>query len=435
MYKTLSSFTWLLDEKQQVIQCSQIYLDGWDDFSPPIFEGSGTLTILGASEFRFEVLVQPSDEGKAIRALNQTLELPYESSTALRLRAVDSNGNEWNCGWVRPRSGEVNEKGWQLYGKFSVLSTHAKQTNPGNGVELIYFPPPEVPFSQSRQSTRIIDSAEPNLKRSERCHVFDVLDSNITVRSESDSNMLWIVATASSELNHPYLENWLSEPLRVLRGQLIFPRLVARNFANGQAMVTLRRSPSIQTSLGGNATLLRDRSAKEFWDFYEKYLTYIAQYRNKDDSREFEAHPLTRFHEEVIQARLAGSHWVIALCAASAIEGIVKLGPELAKTETDFTKEEISQAISYLTDLQPKKLRDRLCSMTAQLQRPSPVRYLSTLMKDNVITFDQLDAWNKIRNRVAHGNLFEPWGTEISDTQLTNLIKLLYCLTAIRIGY
>ena len=51
------------------------------------------------------------------------------------------------------------------------------------------------------------------------------------------------------------------------------------------------------------------------------------------------------------------------------------------------------------------------------------------------ITRAQLDAWKKVRNQVAHGNLFEPWGTREEHEQLIALVELFYKLTALRIGF
>ncbi|OYY82052.1 MAG: hypothetical protein B7Y33_00585 [Hydrogenophilales bacterium 16-62-9] len=199
--------------------------------------------------------------------------------------------------------------------------------------------------------------------------------------------------------------------------------------------MSLRQAPSPESSLGGCATQLRTGHAREFWGFYEHYLTYVARHRTKDGHPEFEANLLTRFHDEVIQARIAGSHWVLALSVASAIEGVVKLGADFSKTPSDFTMEDISPVKQFLAKLNPVELRGRLGSMVARLQEPSVARYLSRLVTSGQLDSEHIEAWNAIRNRVAHGNLFEPWGTEADDIKLTKLIELLYRLTAFRVGY
>ncbi len=73
--------------------------------------------------------------------------------------------------------------------------------------------------------------------------------------------------------------------------------------------------------------------------------------------------------------------------------------------------------------------------MTSSLRRPSVARYLTQLSATGQLDTEHVSAWKNIRNRVAHGNLFEPWGTEADDIQLMKLVELLYRLTAIRVGH
>lgn len=434
MPRTLAPFMWLLAGKKE-IQCPRIYLDGWFDSAVPLFEGSGTLTISGTADFSFHVHAKPLNEKEALKALKLSSDRLYDPQTAFRLRAVDYSGIEWNGGWVRPRLGEVQGGYWELICASAGLTTMVQQDEPVSGVELVYSPAPEVPFSEVITTTAHLGETRIGWRTSGGRHAFELLGGSVEVRTEPWSNELRIVASTSKDLNHPYLENWLSEPLRALRGQLIFPRLVARNFADGRASVSIRQAPPIERSLGGCVTQLSSGNAGEFWKFYEHYLAYIAQHRSKDGHPEFEANPLTRFHDEVIQAHLAGSHWVLALSIASAIEGIVKMGSDFEKTSPDFTEGDLFPVTQFLAKLTPADLRSRLSSMTSLLRRPSVARYLAQLSNAGQLDTGHVSAWKNIRNRVAHGNLFEPWGTEADDTQLMKLVELLYRLTAIRIGY
>lgn len=393
------------------------------------------MTLSGATDFSFHIHAQPNQEGDAVTALQLTADRPYDPQTAFRLRAIDYSGTEWNGGWLRPRLGELQGGYWQLVGVSSGLSTTVRQAEPVSGVELVYSPAPDIPFSETITTTAHLGETPIGWRTSGGRHAFNLLGSAIEAQTEPWSNELWVVASTSADLNHPYLENWLSEPLRVLRGQLIFPRLVARNFSDGRASVSLRQAPSLGSSLGGCVTQLRTGHAQEFWGFYEHYLTYVACHRTKDGHPEFEANPLTRFHDEVIQARVAGSHWVLALSVASAIEGIVKLGADFSETPSDFTAEDILPVKKFLAKLNPIELRSQLCSKIAGLQKPSVAGYLSRLVTSGQLDFEHVMAWKAIRNRVAHGNLFEPWGSEADDINLTKLIELLYRLTAFRVGY
>lgn len=435
MSRTLTSFEWLLQPTEHVIQCPRMFLDGWHDHQPPIFEGSGRFTLRNSTEIHFEFDAKARTQTEGMRALRHCAEEPDDRTSAMRLRGVDYNGTEWNAGWVRPHLGEIQGDYLQLFGESGVLCTHVQQKEPKSGVELAYSPTPEVPFTEVIRTTAHLGETQLGWRTSGGKHRMEILGSVIEVMTQPWSSELWICAGTSEYLHHPYLENWLSEPLRALRGQLIYPRLVARNFEDGRAAVWVRPAPSLQTTLGGCASQLRNRSPVEFWSFYELYLMYVARHRNADGHPEFEANDLTRLHDEVIQARMAGSHWVIALCVASAVEGLVKLDPGFASTPPDFTTEELASAQKAISEFENDALRDRLKNSVALLGHASVAKYLSQVKRDGRISKSQLDAWKKVRNQVAHGNLFEPWGTREEHERLVDLIQLFYRLTSIRIGY
>lgn len=422
MSRTLTSFVWLLQPGEHVIQCPRMFLEGWHDHLPPVFEGSGRFTLKNSSEFHFEFDAKARIQTEGIRALNNCAEQPDDPTSAMRLRGIDYSGTEWNAGWVRPRLGEIQGDYLQLFGESMALSADVQQTNPWSGVELIYSPTPDVPFTEAIRTTAHLGETPLGWRTSGGKYRMEILGSVIEVMTQPWTGELWVCASTSEDLRHPYLENWLSEPLRALRGQLIYPRLVARNFEDGHAVVWVRPAPPLRATLGGCASQLKNRSPAEFWSFYELYLTYVARHRNTDGHPEFDANELTRLHNEVIQARMAGSHWVIALCVASAVEGLVKLDSGFASSPPDFSAEELASAQKAISGIENNALRDRLKNSVESLRRASIAKYLSQLQRDGRIDKPQLDAWKKVRNQVAHGNLFEPWGTPAERERLVSLI-------------
>lgn len=432
---TLAPFEWLLEATEHTIRCPSMYLEGWHDHEPPVFEGSGRLVLSGSSAIRFEMDARASDLNRGMVALRRCAHETNDHTSAMRLRVIDYRGREWNAGWVRPRVGEIQSGHHQLFGESLSIVTDCRHDEGVGGVELAYSPSPDVPFTEVITNTARIGATELGWRTQGGRHRAEVLGAEITASTQPWRDDLWICARASDELNHPYLENWLSEPLRALRGQLIYPRLVARKFSDGRAIVWVRTAPALARSLGGCASQLKGHSAAEFWAFYVAYLTYVAKHRGADGHPGFEANDLTRLHDEVIQARMSGSHWVIALCVASAIEGLIKLDPAFASAPADFTDADVDPLKSFASGVSPEPLAARLKGFIATLRQPSPARYLSRLEKEDRIFRVQLEAWRKVRNLVAHGNLFEPWGTTEEHAQLVALVELFYRLTALRIGY
>src|ERR1039458_4480334 len=126
-----------------------------------------------------------------------------------------------------------------------------------------------------------VEGEEIARRRSGGQKTVSVLGSEITFFYTPFGEGLWVTAKTSDKLRHPYLENWLSEPLRILLGQLVFPRLVARNFGDGTAEVWLRPSPR-RFSNSGITALVRGGfagAAPQFWELYPNLLTLIAEAR------------------------------------------------------------------------------------------------------------------------------------------------------------
>lgn len=435
MTVTLAPFEWLLEAREHTIRCPTMFLDGWHDHELPMFEGSGRLILNSSSDIHFEMDARTNDMARGMQALRRCTESLDDRDSAMRLRAIDYQGREWNGGWVKPQLAEMRSEHYRMSGECLSILTDVRHNDEVGGVELAFSPSPKVPFSEVMTSTARVGEEELGWRTAGGRHQMELLGAEITATTQPWRDGLWICARTGDRLNHPYLENWLSEPLRALLGQPIYPRLVARKFADGRAIVSVRTVPILSRSMGGCVSQLKSHSAAEFWAFYAAYLTYVALHRDADGCPNFEANELTRLHDEVIQARMSGSPWVIALCVASAIEGLVKLDPAFTTAPADFTSEDLEPLKTFASTISPGHLSERFKNWLASLHHPSAARYLARLTDDGLVTSVQLNAWKKVRNQVAHGNLFEPWGTPEKHKQLVALINLFYRLTALRIGY
>jgi len=119
----------------------------------------------------------------------------------------------------------------------------------------------------------------------------------------------------------------------------------------------------------------------------------------------------------------------------SAIEGMIKLDPQFVSTPADFAAEVLDPVKEFVSALTSESLRSRLLNSLSQLTRASASKYLAKMERDGRVTSAQVRAWKKVRNQVAHGNLFEPWADHEEYKKLVAMIELFYRLTALRIGY
>ena len=287
LMKTLDHWKDRLTEIPGIIECPEMQLRV-HDHEPPVFLGPGHINIVSSTAIEFTMFASAADHTDAVRRLNRARENRYEALQQFRLFGTDYEGNEWACGFTRPTVTASPRVGWLLKGALTSLHTSvsSRWVSPQSGVELVFHPEIRVPTDKSMLAIFSVDGEEVQRKWSAGQQAIEVLGAEIVFSYPPSSDSLWVTARTSEKLPLPFLENWLSEPLRILLGDLVFPRLVARNFGDGSAHVSLRRAPHpFRTS--GIAALTGQKpfiATSEFWDLYKSLLAIIAEARNKKET-------------------------------------------------------------------------------------------------------------------------------------------------------
>jgi len=393
------------------------------DFEPPLAEGAGVFEIVSESEFRFRMTGRPVDMGHSLAALTRSGSDTYNVLSMFRLLLTDVGGREWNAGWVELEADLEGEE-WNFTGTSDGLITGSRVASPqDSGAEARFLIPRN--FSASIALRRFVqtarEGAEPLPVRT-----IEVLGQAVTFRFDNEANMLSISTAHSSALPAHASENWLGEPLRILFGQLVYPRLVERRLADGTSMLWVRRSPawtldSAWTGLWVSDLRLADD--ERFFTLYGNLLTLIAQ------GSGFESHTVTSFYEEVIQAS-QGSRWVWALTLASSIEGLIRILSPRGSLRTDADQAAIDAMRAYISAFQgSSRLRDRAMDVIGRADEISPERALRDLARGGVGTLDQIASWRSVRGRVMHGEFISAYSTEEDDLTILNMVELLRALT------
>jgi hypothetical protein len=298
-----------------------------------------------------------------------------------------------------------------------------------SGVELLFETPAHDPVAWTLGAFVLSESATKQLPLSE--YVLNVLETQLRFSYDSSSRLLSISAPTSKVLCHPYAENWIAEPLRILFGQLIFPRLVARNKGNGAAVIWLRRSPDYVNgvqfaSLWDARVTGQDKAA--FWHLYATLLTLIAETRGPDGPN-FQAHKITRLYEELVQAG-RGSRWVWALTLASCVEALAKMLISPGEKRRDADHDAIASLCAHVCDWEGvADVKGRAISAVRRVGDITPIFVLRQLRDRGVVTKGQVSAWSAMRNAVMHGELISPWSTQEEDRRLSDLSQLVHRLT------
>jgi hypothetical protein len=434
--KTLEHWKSRFAATPSTIECPQMKLLPGLDHQPPIFVGPGQINLKNSTEFDFKLFASsPFGEGafeKILRAHSQ----PYDPLNHFRLFATDYEGTEWACGTTIPRMESASENGGLLTGRITSLLTcvTAEWVSRESGVELIFQPGFNLPMDSPMLTVHSIGSEE--IQRSWRSgkHTLTLMGSEIEFFQEPEGDVIWATANASEELPHLFLENWLSEPLRILYGQLIYPRMVARNLGNGSAHVSIRPSPRSFKNASIGSLLASELKPGRFWKLYAALLKAITTARGENGLPDFQPHRITRFYEEIIQAS-QGSRWVLCMTLASAAEGIAKLLMKPEDEASEFDESDIGGLKKAIQAWQGNSgLKDRALSEVSRLGKKGVGKYLRDLVKRNIVESKHADAWNAVRNKVMHGNLVSPWSTEEEDEQIIALGELVHILTRVLAG-
>jgi hypothetical protein len=429
--KTLEGWQSRLAAVPRKIECPEMQLLSAHDFEPPVFVGPGYIDIKSTTQIEFTMFASTADHSDAYRRLTRAIDNPYDIIDQFRLNATDYRGTRWACGWTGVQLKELPSVGWPLTGQLHAISTDVSDSTvcPDSGVELLFQPQPRLPMGTWMTSTTTVDDEEVLHVRRPARHVVSAMGTEIVFSSVVVDDSLWVGARTSSQLPHPYAENWLSEPLRILLGQHIFPRLVARNFGDGRAIVSLRVTPdrddtSSFAALAGTS-YLKDRSG--FWTLYASLLKLIATATDDNGQNNFESHPITRYYEEIVQAN-CGSRWVLCMTCASVAEGLAKM--LMGDRRVDFDTTGIDQLTTFLKSWPgDTRLRKRILELVRSPGERSVGQYFRDLVKKGVLEQRHEQSWSSVRHAVMHGNLVSPWASEKDDARLRNLGDLVHRLT------
>lgn len=430
--RTLSRWVDRLLGGPTTIECPQMEILGYDH-EPPVFTGPGQIVIGADTRMHFTMHGTPRDGSAAFRKIVEAQNNPYDGLRQFRMNAVGYDGTEWSGGWTRLRTGAEVNSVWRLSGPIHSLHTHVTGFGVAEkqSVELVYDKPLRLPIPMNMVKAVQRGIEQVLWSRSRGTQTIEVLDAAIEFFQSAEHEHIWAVAEATTDFPHPHLENWLSEPLNLLLGEIVSPRLQARNFGDGRAFIALRATPeNAANSLAGSILREDPRIADErFWSLYCDILTIVATARDANGHRRFEAHPLTHYYWEIIQAT-QGSNWVLCMTLASTVEGIVKMMFSEPERKTDYEDEVVDSLKSAVENWRgDNNLRSRVLDYIGGFKTKGINKMLKSLVGTNGITSEQTNAWIKLRNSSMHGDMVMPWSDEEQNARINNLIELTHRLS------
>lgn len=402
------------------------------DHEEPVFTGPGHIKVGADTKIRFFMHATPRDGSDAFRRILQAQRNPYEILHQFRVRAVGYDGTDWIGGWTSLTLGETHGSVWQLSGPIQRLIADVSGFGvaEASSVELIYDRRLRLPVPMNMVKTVSRDDTQVLWSRSAGAKSVDVMDTRIEFYHSAEDDHVWAVAQTSPKFPHVHLENWISEPLNLLLGEVVYPRLYARNFGDGRATIVLCASSGYRArSLTAN--ILREDplgAGERFWDLYRDILTVVASARDERGHSNFEAHPLTRYYWEIIQAA-EGTNWVLCMTLASVVEGVTKMMFSSEERKSDWPTDDVESLKKLVRDWRGNdNLRSSVINYLGRFRTKGVATSLRSLLEDATLTSEQISAWEKIRNSAMHGEMVLPWSDEEQDSKIVSLIEMTHRL-------
>lgn len=421
-----------LAELGAVISCSEMTLLA-GDHDPPVVVGEGEIAVSTSTTFRYSLRGIPEDLGHAMRSLTRIHTDPYDDRLRERLTVTTAEGLSLMAGWTIPNVHIPDTDGpWHFTGEVDALS-FLEDGHFEAGTEVAYLLPRQhrARVVLRRFFPEPTNRVLPEVRLS-------ILGSEVVFTLDDDADLLLAWAPATDILPPTLTENWLGEPLRILFGQLIYPRFVSRR-SKDRSMAWVRPSPAWSSNSDACALWQGDGEfihRDGFWETYRRLLAYVASARGADGHANFEANKVTDLYGEIIQAS-HGSRWVWALTYASAVEGMLKLLGLEGTVRNDLTSDGLAKLKREVDEFKAHvdrwsgdpQLKQPAKDAAARVLRSSAKRSLRQLVQEGWITKDQLGAWTTLRNRVMHGSLVSPYSSAEEDKLLLDLAKLFHALT------
>jgi hypothetical protein len=264
--RTLDSWQHLLAPTPHAVEFPSMELMTGRDHEPTVLSGRGQVLVKTPGSFEYTMDASQAEAGRVLRLLHDSERNPYDFRSQFRLVGRDEQGIEWHCGWTRPTVLDVSNGQWSLVGRVNVLSTEDRRASSTSSVELVFLMPAQYPVG--RAMTALVLSETPGRQRPVREYLLEVMGTQLHFAYDPATALLSVTGRTSALLPHPLVENWIGEPLRIMFGQLIYPRLSARNFGDGSAAVSLRPSPAYILEAEGASLWFSDVVGRAFWDLY-----------------------------------------------------------------------------------------------------------------------------------------------------------------------
>lgn len=341
------------------------------------------------------------------------------------LDATDYHGREWIGGWLNPIIQGSGTSHSFVSGSFSQLSTDTALTafdEFRNATALYYGSNLQLPMLEMADIQRMrgaeIEQRSSHWDKTQ----LKLGDATVILQEDEEENRTVVSVEHSEAWTPPYCETGLADAVSFVCANLIRPRITIRYF-DKKCILFIRQTPTPRRSKLPRPIAYHGPQDNDFWNLFLAFLT-DCKGKNK-----FEGTPLAHLFRELTFAGTGTLH-ALALSLVVAVDDLVTqiAGPPRPVEGIDGLKEHISKWNGD-DDL----IKSAIALVSSALSRTSTRKHLRDLAASGVVTTKQIQLWDELRPKLAHGKIAN-YDEDISS-KCYQLVNMVYRLAARILGY
>jgi len=390
-------------------------------------QGKAKIRTAVDNRYEIEMTATTFDLSHLLIALNGPKNHPLDSREWPKLRGRDQAGRRWVATLGNADIASEFVEGTERTLRITATSENLSGLFSSNNADFTPNPAARVEMVFDLSKHQWLADAVGSL--TERPTVIETPLTTIWFEYDYNTNLLRASALYTSDCQQPYLDSWVFEPLLILLGTTIEPVIAVRvpSSSDWETQIYLQpgnaavdKQGDISTGLWGLSD--HPNNSGLFWDWYKSLFLYLARRRDKAGHKTYDIMDLTWYHRQV-QVASFSTLWLRSAAYSAVIEGLAQIAVPEQQVELD---EDMETALSICEDNLEElieQLRDNVAPATVDRVHKSlsnsfsRFRSLSTrgrllsLIDEGVLKKSHERAWLKVRNKVLHGNLGQPYST------------------------
>lgn len=382
------------------------------EYKTEVFKGAGRIWITTKGQLRFSMLAKLdfSDLHRKwlprLRSFGHSPQIyPVHDSDYLRLEALDLNEDKWFSNWMIPCFNIPKGHYIELYGPLDYLTSHRIISKGKELSEFVILNPPNIPFEMTTKTIVLHDDKEVSKGWNLNRQVIKSQDVKIQFNENSNNNTLLCTIMPLGE--KPLLNNINIHVVSALSFMLSTSLHPVYNYTSTSDFEIVHLTGQITSDwksglpLPLNPTTIEED--KNLWELFTSYFDYLM----KQSSSIAEFHPISLEYSKVIQAS-KGSLEGFVLALSVSIEALLKICSKTINKANIPEEKDIKELLSHISKWDGNESFKK--RTIGAIKRFNEIRSLDILMKlkdSGLITEKEIDSWQELRNKSAHGGIYK----------------------------